>query len=60
MGTKYLDIYILIDDVARYKKMLVKQAEKNPLKGIYPIGYSNNIMSAHSLTNSDNKEFEEV
>jgi hypothetical protein len=24
MGTKYLDIYILIDDVARYKKMLVK------------------------------------
>lgn len=60
MGTKYLDIYTLVDDVARYEKMLVEQAEKKPLKGTYPIGCSNNIMSAHSLTNSDNKEFEEV
>jgi len=36
MGTKYLDIYILIDDVARYKKNASKIGRKETIKRDIP------------------------
>jgi len=56
--TKYINIYILIGDDDHYEKMLTKRVEKKPLNEIYLIGYSYNIMAAHSLNNlNSNKKF---
>jgi hypothetical protein len=44
IGIKYLDIYTLMDNVAYFKKMLVKWVEKKQVKGIYIVGYSTYIL----------------
>jgi hypothetical protein len=60
IGINYLDIYTFIDDVTHYEKML-KHKKKKVLRRTYAIGYSNNVISAHSLIDSNSDEyFEEV
>lgn len=61
VGTKYLDIYTLTNNIAYYEKMLVKQVKEKPQRGTYFIGYLYNVVNVYSLINLDsNKEFKEV
>lgn len=57
IGTTYLDIYTLTNNDVRYEKMFTKQAKKKkkPIRWTFLVGYSDNIVSSHSLTDLNSK-----